>query len=174
MIELNEFKNEKVKNKNTYISLCGKLEAMIGNYFLSGVSVPEQAVETLYYDGLIDIDDSVELIKENIVAYFLADESIAIVKKDMLEKLQNDTKEYGITYIAVDNFETEILFVNQEKELPEYLNEVVWIDDDFLRDESIPFDYEAFEIIDSKVEYLNPKHFSVIQLIRVLESSKNI
>ena len=36
-------------------------------------------------------------------------------------------------------------------------------------DANIPFDYEAFEIIDSKVDYLNPNHFSVSQLIRLLK-----
>ena len=166
MIELTELNNKKYDRRKVYISLCGKLEAIIGNYFLSGVG---QEIETLYYDVSIDIDDSVELIEENIVAYYVAEESIAFVKRDMLDKLQNETEEYGITYVAVDDFYQEILCVNQIKKIPKFLNTVVWVDDDFMSDDTIQFDFEAFEIIDSKVTYLNPKHFSVSQMISVLQ-----
>jgi hypothetical protein len=38
----------------------------------------------------------------------------------------------------------------------------------FMLDENIPFDFEAFELLDSKVNYLNPKHFSVSQLVYAL------
>lgn len=169
MIELTELNNKKFDRRKVPISLCGKLEAIIGNYFLSGVSVPGQEIETLYYDASIDIDDSVELIEENIVAYYVAEESIAFVKRDMFDKLQNETEEYGITYVAVDDFYQEILCVNQMKKMPEFLNTVVWVDDDFMSDDTIQFDFEAFEIIDSKVSYLNPKHFSVSQMISVLQ-----
>lgn len=165
MIELTELNNKKYDRRKVYISLCGKLEAIIGNYFLPGVG---QEIETLYYDVSIDIDDSVELI-ENIVAYYVAEESIAFVKRDMLDKLQNVTEEYDITYVAVDDFYKEILCVNQMKKIPEFLNTVVWVDDDFMSDDTIQFDFEAFEIIDSKVTYLNPKHFSVSQMISVLQ-----
>lgn len=48
------------------------------------------------------------------------------------------------------------------------ISKVVWIDDDFLSDESIQFDFKAFEIIENKIIYLNPKHFSVLQLINAL------
>ena len=43
-----------------------------------------------------------------------------------------------------------------------------WIDDVFLNDEKIEFDYEAFDIIDSGAEYINPKHFSAKELIRAV------
>ena len=35
------------------MSLCGKLEAMIGNYFLSGVGIPDNDndIQILYYDS---------------------------------------------------------------------------------------------------------------------------
>lgn len=152
------------------ISLCGKLEAFIGNYFLSNV-FPESEVETLYYDATIDdMYDTVDLVEKNIVAYYVNDESISFVKSDMFEKLQKETEEYGITYIKIDDFDEEVLLVNLDKDMPKYLKKILWIDDDFLCNEAIPFDYDAFEIIDSKVDYLNPKHFSVKQLIRALES----
>lgn len=72
MIDISMLINKQNKNQNTsWISLCGKLEAYIGNYFLSGASIPDNKIETLYYDASIDKDDSVELIERNIVAYYM-------------------------------------------------------------------------------------------------------
>lgn len=168
MIDISMLSNKQNKNQNTsWISLCGKLEAYIGNYFLSGASIPDNKIETLYYDASIDKDDSVELIERNIVAYYMADESIAFVKKEIAQKLKKETEEYGITYIEVDNFYKELLCVSTVN-IPEFLQDIIWINDDFMLDENIPFDFEAFELIDSKVNYLNPKHFSVSQLVYAL------
>ena len=87
MIDISMLSKKQNKNQNTsWISLCGKLEAYIGNYFLSGASIPDNKIETLYYDASIDKDDSVELIERNIVAYYMADESIAFVKKEIAQK----------------------------------------------------------------------------------------
>lgn len=163
-----------IDNKNRInqasISLCGKLEAYIGRYFLSNV-LPDSEVETLYYDATIaGIYDEVDTVEKNIVAYFVNNETIAFVKHEIFEKLQKETEEYGIYYIMVDDFDEEVLTVNKDLELPAYLKNILWIDDDFLSDESIPFNYDAFDIIDSKVDYLNPKHFSVRQLVRALKS----
>ena len=55
-------------------------------------------------------------------------------------------------------------------DIPDYLQEIIWIDDDFLSDDKLDFDYDAFELIDSKVSYLNPKHFSVYQMVCALKS----
>ena len=151
------------------ISLCGKLEAFVGGYFLSNV-LPESKVETLYYDATIDnIYDAVDTIEKNIVAYFVNDESIAFVKSEVLEKLKKETEEYGITYVEVNDFYQEVLFVDKGN-IPDYLQEIIWIDDDFLSDDKLDFDYDAFELIDSKVIYLNPKHFSVYQMVCALKS----
>lgn len=46
---------------------------------------------------------------------------------------------------------------------------VVWIDDDFMSDENIEFDFEAFDSIDSGEKYLNPKHFSLENSIDTLQ-----
>jgi hypothetical protein len=45
--------------------------------------------------------------------------------------------------------------------LPQEYRNIVWINDDFMDDDKIDFDYEAFELIDSGVDYLNPAHFSI-------------
>lgn len=67
MIDISMLSNKQNKNQNTsWISLCGKLEAYIGNYFLSGASIPDNKIETLYYDASIDKDDSVELIDSKV------------------------------------------------------------------------------------------------------------
>lgn len=158
------------KDKQHRISLCGHLEAMVGNYFLYGVGMEEYDVETVYYDAEVGFYDAVPLVKENIVAYITYGERVAFVREDMLEKFKGDTKEYDLLYIPVNSFETEELCVDNNMELPAFLEEVRWIDDDFLNDESIPFDYEKFEIIDSGVKYANPKHFSVKRLVDVLAS----
>lgn len=47
MIDISMLSNKQNKNQNTsWISLCGKLEAYIGNYFLSGASIPDNKIET--------------------------------------------------------------------------------------------------------------------------------
>ena len=43
--------NKQKKNINHRISLCGKLEAIIGNYFLSGAGSPDNEIRVLYYDS---------------------------------------------------------------------------------------------------------------------------
>ena len=48
---------------------------------------------------------------------------------------------------------------------PDFLSDILWIRDDFLSDENIDFDYDAFEQIDSGIDYINPDHFSVNEII---------
>lgn len=165
--------NQKTDMPNQ-ISLCGKLEALVGNYFLAGAGIPENAVETLYYDPFLDFMDTVSLVNENIVAYITDHERVAFVLEVMLDKFKKDTKEYDLIYIPVHAFDSEELYVDNVKELPPFLEGICWIDDDFLNNEDIPFDYEMFETIDSGVKYVNPKHFSVSKLIDVLKDGKKL
>ena len=176
LIQLNDFFETKIKNKiedNQQISLCGKLEVVVGNYFLSGAGIPEPDFEILYYDPKVGVDDAIDLVKENIVAYITPDERYIFVLQNMMEKIKQDTEEYGLIYIPVNSFDREELCINQERELPDFLKNVLWIDDDFLNDGSIPFDFSAFDIIDSGNPYVNPKHFSVSELFRVLQNIKS-
>lgn len=119
MIEIDGYLlNLKNKNrKEDLISLSGKLEGIIGNYFVSA-------------EG------------------------------------KADTVEYGITYIEVNSFDKQILQCCNPSSLSKKLLEVEWIDDGFMDNENIPFDYDAFEKIDDGIIYLNPKHFSVKELIK--------
>lgn len=169
MKRLNDFFEQvNKKDKRHGISLCGHLEAMVGNYYLYGAGAEEPDVETVYYDASVGFYDAVPLVKENIVAYITYNESIAFVREDILEKFKEDTKEYDLLYIPVKSFETEEFYIDNDRELPAFLKEVRWIDDDFGNDENIPFDYEKFEIIDSGISYVNPKHFSVKKLMDIL------
>jgi len=170
MKRINDYFVQINQNRTTEkrISLCGKLEAVVGNYFLSGAGVPGECVETLYYDSTVGLYDCVPLVKKNIVAYIVENETVVFVRADMLTKFQTDTEEYGLIYIPVDSFDAEEFYVDREMEIPHLLESVIWIDDDFMNDENIEFDFEAFDIIDSGEKYLNPKHFSVERLIDVL------
>ncbi len=150
------------------MSLCGKLEAMIGNYFLSGAGVPDNDIQVLYYDATVGFYDEIPLLKENIVAYIFEDENVAFVKEDMLTKFQNDTDEYGLVCIPVDSFEKDEFYIDREMQIPLLLKNIIWINDDFMNNENIEFDFEAFDIIDSGEKYINPKHFSVADLVDAL------
>lgn len=152
------------------MSLSGKLEAIVGGYFLSGAGIPGKNVQTLYHDPTVDFYDAVSLKEENIVAYILTKEKIAFVREDRAEQILRDAREFGLTYIPVTSFRRPELSIDLARTIPAPLRKITWIDDDFLNDENIEFDFKAFEIIDSGQKYLNPKHFSTIDLIAALES----
>lgn len=160
--------DKRKKDINHRMSLCGKLEAMIGNYFLSGAGNPDSEIRVLYYDSTVGFYDAIPRVKENIVAYILENENLAFVRQDMYEKLKKDTEEYELVLIPVHSFETEELYIDLEMEIPLWLKDIIWIDDDFMNDENIEFDFEAFDIIDSGEKYINPKHFSVVDLVDAL------
>lgn len=159
---------KKRKEAKQWISLCGKLEAMVGNYFLSGAGVPDNEIQTLYYDATVGFCDEIHLVKENIVAYIFENENVAFVREDMITKFKKDTEEYDLVSIPVGSFENDEFFVDREMDMPRLFKNIIWIDDDFMNDENIEFDFQAFEIIDSGEKYINPKHFSVVDLVGVL------
>lgn len=168
-----KFKNT-VKESFHRMSLCGKLEAIVGKYFVSGAGLPYPSIQVVYYDESIKSDyECVDLIKENIVAYITDDEKYAFVKESIMQKFIDDTKEYNLIYIPVGSFDDEEFWVDVESELPHFMKDILWLDDDFMNDENIPFDYEKFELIDSGMEYINPKHFSVRKLADILKAYKD-
>lgn len=67
--------------------------------------------------------------------------------------------------VPVASFETDEFYIDIEAKIPILFQNIIWIDDDFLNDENIEFDFEAFDIIDSGEIYINPKHFSVLDLV---------
>ena len=71
--------------------------------------------------------------------------------------------------VPVTSFETDEFYIDIEAKIPILFENIIWIDDDFLNDENIEFDFEAFDIIDSGEIYINPKHFSVLDLVGALQ-----
>ena len=89
----NYFHHDKLANEGT-ISVSGKLEAFIGNYFVSGEGCSGETVLLIYYDPEIDsYFDAFECIKENLIACMSADYGYAFVKEPLLQKFRNDIKE---------------------------------------------------------------------------------
>lgn len=169
MIDISEYITslQDMKERTNTISLSGKLEGIIGNYFVSGEGIYRSfGWLTVYYDADVDTyTEEVESVEENIIAYVTSDYRWAFVLTRHFQKFQEDTKEYGMAYISVDSFDKRILRCTDTHLLPDEFEGINWIDDDFMDDENIPFDYEAFASIDEGIRYLNPNHFSVSELV---------
>lgn len=166
---MNHDKTEAKTLLNGRVSLCGKLEALVGGYYLAGSGNPDGKIETLYYDPSAGLYEEIQETPEHIVAYLLKKETLAFIREDMLQKFTEDTSEYDITCIAVKNFDSRELSLDRLKPHDDLVEGILFIDDDFMDDENIEFDTKAFELIDSGAKYINPKHFSVKQLIAAIE-----
>lgn len=148
--------------KSQKISLCGHLEAVIGKYFLSQAGNPEAYWYAVYYDASIDeYDERVEIADKNLIGYIYYDNRVAFVLNRFLEKFIKDTSNYQIYCIGVNSLDEECLQCSSYADYNICILPAVWMVDDFLDNEEIPFDYKKFERIDAGIKYLNPKHFSV-------------
>ena len=60
-------KAQKVAMRGPWISLCGKLEAIVGNYFVSSAGpIYGEKMQRVYYDAKIDtFTEAVETVPEN-------------------------------------------------------------------------------------------------------------
>lgn len=164
------------KTNKADISLSGVLEAFVGNYYVSGDGAWDPAFHwlTIYYDPSIDTDfEAVETISSNIVAYVSSDYRWGFVLNRHLQKFRKDASDYDISCIPVPDFESESLQCLHPERLPDAFSDLLWIDDDFLNDETIPFDFDRFALIDTGVCYLNPKHFSAAQLICTMDHRRD-
>ena len=169
MIEIEQALINSIRKCSPSMSLFGKLEAIIGNYFLSEITygVYRGLWNSIYYDPKINGEiESVECIPKNLIGYVDREERWAIIVDTHIQKFIEDTTEYELEYLAVPSMQEEILQCSHIDNLPGEFSHLLWIDDDFMDDENIPFDFEKFTIIDEGRDYLNPKHFSVSQLIK--------
>ena len=147
-----------------WISLCGHLEAVIGNYLLSQAGNPEAYWYAIYYDSSVDgYNECVEITDKNLIGYVYCDDRVAFVLNSFLERFINDTVDYDIHYVGVDSLDEECIECSRYSDYCEHILPALWIDDDFLNNEKLEFDYEKFELIDTGVKYLNPKHFYKIK-----------
>lgn len=174
MFDLGEFIRQPAERSNKAdISLSGWLEAFVGNYFVYGEGGGDREFHwlTVYYDPDIDpIYEAVETTVANAVAYVSSDYRWGFVLSKHLEKFRKDTAAYGMCCLPVPDFQQETLCCVRTDLLPREFSNILWVNDDFMDDETIPFDFDSFALIDDGVEYLNPKHFSVKQLIQVMNS----
>ena len=177
MIDLTESIHAQKGTCQAYISLSGWLEVMVGNYFVRGEGAATKDFHwlTIYYDADIDTKyEAVETVSANIVAYVSSDYRWSFVLDRHIEKFQKDTADYGICHISISDFAQELLYCSRVDMLPREFSGIVWIEDDFMNDENITFDFESFSLIDEGVPYLNPRHFSVAQLVAVMGSRNTL
>lgn len=174
MIEIEKVLINNGKKRGFSMSLFGKLEAIIGNYFLSEITegVFRGLWNTIYFDPEINGEiECAACTPENLIGYVDREERWVFILDKYLKKFKEDTAEYELNYIGVPSMQEAILQCNRIDSLPAEFSQLLWIDDDFMDDEKIPFDLVASAIIDEGTEYLNPKHFSVNQLIKSTQHS---
>ena len=115
-----------------WISLCGHLEAIIGNYFLSQAGNPEAYWYAIYYDSTIDrYNECVEITDKNLIGYVYCDDRVAFVLNIFLERFVNDTVDYHIHYVGVDSLDEECIECRKYSDYCEHILPAFWIDDDF-------------------------------------------
>ena len=174
MMELTEYIHSQKEKCQADISLCGWLEAMIGHYDVDGEGSQDFHWLAVYYDAHVDtLCEKVATVPANLVAYVSSDYRWSFVLSKHVRQFQKDTERYGICHIAISDFEEELLQCSRIDLLPQAFSGIAWIDDAFMTDETIPFDFDSFAFMDDGVPYLNPKHFSVMQLIAVMESASH-
>lgn len=175
MIDIEKLFTDNEKKRRLSMSLSGKLEAIAGNYFLSEITfgVFRGLWNSIYFDPKINSEiESVECISENLIGYVDRGERWVFILDKYLKKFREDTEEYKLKYIGVPSMQEMILQCNCIESLPTEFSQLLWIDDGFLDDEKIPFDSDAFAIIDEGKDYLNPNHFSVNQFIKFTQNLK--
>lgn len=166
------------ENTTACFSLSGQLEAIVGGYAVQGeyeAAQNQEAWITVYYDVQVDPEDFLceEIIaQQNLIAYVALQARLAFVLEKNAAKFEQDTAGHGLRYIPILNFSEECYCCYRPSRLPEFLQQVVWIDDTFLHDESAIFDFAAFAKIDDGVQYLNPAHFSIQHLINYLQKQQ--
>ena len=154
------------------LSLTGKLEAVIGKYFVSGEGIPDRSIFTVYYSEKTAHDECVELVPDNIIAYVTSDYKFAFVLEKMLNKFISDTAEYSLSYLPVKDFMKEEFCIQTTEQTPGFFKRIVWINDDFLYDVKQDFDFNTFRLIDDGIKYLNPGHFTIYELVSYINSAE--
>ena len=115
-----------------------------------------------------EVDFDRYLSDKKIAAYVSERLGTAFVLDEFTSHFEEITKGYGLTYIPVESFEDKF-FVSDIKNLPKGFEVIVWLDDEFMNNNDVPFNYEAYEnIIEPKLPYLNPKGFTVVELVKYL------
>ncbi|WP_274952756.1 hypothetical protein [Angelakisella massiliensis] len=114
MIELGNLFAAPKETPPVSISLFGKLEAIVGGYFLSEVTcgVFRGLWNSLYFDPSGQWErDGVKTIPENLIGYVDRKERWAFILERYREKFLGDTLEYSLSCIGVPSLDEEVFFV---------------------------------------------------------------
>ena len=150
-------------------SLSGHLEAIVGGYCVQGEC--NDKFIRVYYNPKFDIEKDYFfdfITQENLIAYVSLEHHYALVIETISEKFKKDTETYGLSYFSFETFDTKLYYYTSGSNLPYVFKNIIWIDDSFLNDKKIKFDFKTFEYIDTGSKYLNPNRFSINQLMNYL------
>jgi len=150
-------------------SLSLRLEYQVGGYWVPCEGFTD--FSEIYYsaDYAAEQGDGKKLTTpEHIIAYIFWKQRLVFVKAAYFAQFCADAKGFGFTVYSFPSFGKEELCCEPECALPYPFSEITWIDDDFMDGDGSDFDFEAFRKIDAGTKYLNPKHFSVNQLLDYL------
>jgi len=157
-------------------SLTGTLEMIVGGYCVEGELRASWHVNNwirVYCDEAMHAIDEDNLkkfaIPENLVAYVSLHNQKAFILASMYEKLQKDLQGYGLQCFRCQTLDEENYYCSEPKSLPKEFQKITWLNDDFLYDENLDFDFQAFAKIDEGTLYLNPNHVSIKQIIEYVE-----
>lgn len=145
------------------LSIEAHLEVVCGNYFVQGE--PDR-LEYVYWPVNENNIHMALYDKCYMVAIISETAGFAFVCEKAYDQFYEDTKDYHFKYIRVNSLDEKNLMCKHPERLPQEFWNIIWIDDDFMDDDKIAFDYEAFERIDSGIDYINPKHFSIYEFAR--------
>lgn len=144
-------------------SLDGHLEQIIGDYHLHG---SPDAFQLIYYPQDVNETDDTFLHPEKLTAILSESFNTVFVLERMYDKFRADSDGYGLRYYQTESFCQPLFCCSAPHRLPREFQTILWIDDDFLSDESKEFDYEAFALIDQGKDYLNPHHFCLMDFVK--------
>ena len=156
-------------------SLTGTLEAVIGGYCVKGeldASLhPCHWIRVYFSKNIRVATDILEAfaIPENLVAYVSLHYQKALILESKYEKLWKDLRGYGLQCFSFQTLDREEYYCSNYESLPLEFQKIIWLNDDFLYDENLIFDFQAFAKIDEGVLYLNPNHVSIKQIIDYVE-----
>lgn len=128
----------------------------------------------IYYDKNFDYIEGrpeyiLNLDPEYLIALVSVELRIAFVLNNFFEQFRRDTSGMGLAYAAVSSFDERCFFCSDVEKLPENLSGIRWIDDDFMYDGNKEFDFDLFYEIDSGMKFLNPNHFSLLEIFDYIQ-----
>ena len=151
-------------------SFVSHLEGSICRYALYNAGDPDALFYKVCYYPELDIEyDDFPDSTDYLIGYITSDGEYAFILESCADIFWKHIAAYNPTVIPVESLDKECLCIDTEEYIPELFSVIKWIDDDFLNDESIEFDYDAFYLIDDDIRYLNPKHFSPTAMFQYLK-----